>query len=227
MRLNLAMDFIIYFTVKYNEDKTKSSQMLWLNEAHFALTRNLISKNTAHLEDENSHGVRHRVYMKLKKQCGATSHSLTFWVRTFYLGSLFHRYKNVVYHKCSANKNVSELCNSWNKAVFNDIEWMQDDVATHIATSVRHASVEQMNLMYWKSTLMMEKSLNFAVLWPQRFFNHIAMKFCFWSYLKSYIVSKKFVRIERNHKTWSCKDSLCDALSALLSTVSRMQCIFL
>lgn len=101
-----------YFTVKYNEDKTSSLQILLLNEAHFSLTRNLISKNTAHLEDENSHGVRHRVYMKLKKQCGATSHSLTFWVRTFYLGSLFHRYKNVVYHKCSANKKVSELCNS-------------------------------------------------------------------------------------------------------------------
>lgn len=180
-----------------------------MDEAHFSLIRNLISKNCTPWDDENLHAMHHRVYRKLKEQCR------TFALGPYiFLGCYFQRRKNGVYHKCSVHKKVSELRNFRIKAVVNDI--CMD--AGWCCYTRRHICSKCVARAFW-----WWKYCSFVATTILRPYSNFFLVLELSEILSVHIVSNKFFRIERYHKTvvQSC------ALSASLSRVLRMQCLFL
>lgn len=72
---------------------------------------------------------------------------------------------------------------------------MQDGDPPHVATSVQEVLQQHFDDRI--------TSRNLAVPWPPRYPDLTPMQLWFWGYLKSkvYTTSKKFVRIEKYHKT--------------------------
>lgn len=72
-------DFPKYFLIRYDEVRRWSLHILWTDEAHLILTRNVNSKNYVHWAVENSQDMaRTHLHFKLKWPCVATTQAHLF-----------------------------------------------------------------------------------------------------------------------------------------------------
>lgn len=216
------IDFANEFLIRYDGDNDWPLRILWTDEAHFTLTGNVNTKNCVHWADTNPHAVAPvPLYdAKVTVWCGIAG--------TIVLGPYFFEEATPTgFVTCSVtgsrytamlqNYVIPELLQ---RNALNDIVWMQDGAPPHIATSVRRV-LEQ----HFGDRVI---SRHFPFPWPPRSPDLTPMDFWFWGYLKSRVYMCNPQNLS------DLKDSIKREIaniphamlrSALLSTVSRMQCV--
>ncbi|GFV75722.1 uncharacterized protein TNCV_1756501 [Trichonephila clavipes] len=216
------LDFANEFLLRYDADNDWPLRILWTDETHFTLNGSINTKNCALWGETNLHAVAPVPLFdaKVTVWCGITA--------TFVLGPFFFEETtptgpatcSVTGSRYAAMLKNYVLPELRRRNALNGIVWMQDGAPPHIARSVKR---------------LLDQHFDYRIIsryypfpWPARSPDLTAMDFWFWGYLKSTVYLC-------NPQTLSdLKDSIRREIgnipramlgAAILSTVSRMQCV--
>ncbi|GFW07462.1 uncharacterized protein TNCV_3915951 [Trichonephila clavipes] len=216
------LDFANEFLLRYDADNDWPLRILWTDEAHFTLNGSINTKNCVHWGETNPHAVAPVPLFdaKVTVWCGITA--------TFVLGPFFFEETTPIgpatcsvtgsrYAAMLKNYVLPELRR---RNALNDIVWMQDGAPPHIARSVKRLLDQHFG------DRIISRYYPFPS--PARSPDLTPMDFWFWGYLKStvYLCTPQTLS--------DLKDSIRREIgnipramlrAAILSTVSRMQCV--